>query len=57
MNALGWIVMLTSWIVILCIAGFCLWKVLAVRPENIHAPLDIDTGDLDGKGKAHSAQR
>jgi len=57
MNALGWIMMLASWTVILCIAGFCLWRVLVVRPENIHAPLDIDTGDLDGTTTAHGARR
>ena len=52
MNIPGWIMMLTSWTVILSIAGFCFWRVLVVRPENIHAPLDIDTGDLDGKEKS-----
>ncbi len=44
---LGWSVMLLSWSAILMLCCFCFWKILHTRRDNIHAPLDIDTGDLD----------
>ena len=45
MHTLGWIMMIMSWVVILWLAGFCFWKILVTKKENIHAPLDIDTDD------------
>jgi hypothetical protein len=47
MNALGWTIMLVSWCSIFALCGFCFAKILGTAEENIHAPLDIDTGDAD----------
>jgi hypothetical protein len=45
MNALGWCIMITSWLCILLLCGFCFVKILLTSKKNIHAPLDIDTHD------------
>ncbi len=46
----GATVMFTSIGVVLCLAGFCLWRVLTLPPleeEYLKGPLEIDTGDTD----------
>ena len=48
MNALGWSIMLTSWLFIFLLCGFCFARILRTGKQNIHAPLDIDTGDTNG---------
>lgn len=48
MNMLGWMLMGISWLAILSLASFCIWKILTVKKGNIHAPLDIDTGETPG---------
>ena len=47
MNALGWTFMCVSWGAIFLLCGFCFWKIITTKKKNIHAPLDIDTGDSD----------
>jgi len=49
MHASGWIIMTVSWGAILLLCGFCFWKILVTRKENIHAPLDIDTDSSDDR--------
>ena len=51
MNALGWIIMGISWGAIFLLCGYCFFKVITTKKENIHAPLDINTGDLDNPEK------
>ena len=45
----GWIVMMTSVGFVLCLTGFCFYRVLftSKTTEHMHAPLDIDTHDAD----------
>jgi len=47
MNAWGCLILGVSWVTILTLCVFCFCKVMKTPRENIHAPLDIDTGDLD----------
>lgn len=51
MRLSGWLIMCGSWLVIIGLSLYCTVKVLTTRKENIHAPLDIDTGDLEQNGK------
>ncbi|MCX7846610.1 MAG: hypothetical protein N2595_01040 [bacterium] len=44
----GWILLVVSWGVIVGLCVFCVVKVLTTQRANIHAPLEIDTGDLPG---------
>jgi hypothetical protein len=49
MRLSGWLFMVGSLGFVLVLTAFCFYKVLA-RPsatEHMHAPLDIDTHDLD----------
>jgi hypothetical protein len=52
MTALGWTFMCVSWGAIFLLCGFCFWKVFSTKKQNIHAPLDIDTGDSDNPDDA-----
>lgn len=49
MNALGWIMMLSSVGSVLALTIFCLYRVLTLPPAEVEhlrtAPLEIDTGD------------
>lgn len=48
MTVLGWILMLVSTTSVTSLVVYCLAKVLSLPPvevEDMHAPLDIDTGD------------
>ena len=48
MNAQGWIVMLTSVSMVLALVSYCMVRVMslpAIEMDDIHGPLDIDTGD------------
>jgi len=47
MNDLGWTMLIVSWGAIISLSAFCFYKIMKVKKDNIHAPLDIDTGDLD----------
>ena len=47
MTESGWIVLFVSWGSIIFISVFCFRKIMKVKKDNIHAPLDIDTGDLE----------
>ena len=50
MNAQGWIVMLSSVGVVLSLVSYCMVRVLTLPPvemQDIHSPLDIDTGDTE----------
>jgi len=47
MTTLGWIILVISWGAIIALSVFCFYKILKVKKDNIHAPLDIDTGDLE----------
>ena len=47
MNAWGCLILGVSWSTILILCVFCFCKVMSTTRKNIHAPLDIDTGDLD----------
>ena len=49
MTALGWLLLVVSCGTVTALVVFCFWRVL--RPpaprEELHAPLDIDTHDLN----------
>jgi len=49
MTALGWILLTVSCGTVTWLVGFCLWRVLRLPDpgEELHAPLDIDTHDID----------
>lgn len=49
MTAGGWVMMILSVGVVLCLTGFCFYRVLRTpkSTEHMHAPLDIDTHDAD----------
>ena len=49
MNAGGWIVMILSVGFVLSLTVFCFYRVLHApkTTEHMHAPLDIDTHDVD----------
>lgn len=52
MTPAGWIFMLSSIGFVLALVGFCFYRVLrAPRAGRFHAPLDIDTGDLEEERK------
>lgn len=42
----GWLFLVFSWALIISLCTFCVVKVLLTQRANIHAPLEIDTGDL-----------
>lgn len=48
MTLAGFLFMSISILIVLSLAGFCYWKILS-KPDTpeMHAPLDIDTGDLE----------
>ncbi len=45
----GWVIMITSMTCVVALVSFCYYKVLThpESTEHMHAPLDIDTHDLD----------
>ena len=48
MTITGWILMLVSTTSVTALTVYCLVKVMSLPPvevEDMHAPLDIDTGD------------
>ena len=49
MNAIGLFMMVLSYGVVLSLVVFCFYRVLTTPDvvEHEHAPLDIDTGDLN----------
>ncbi len=51
MNALGWLVMITSVGSVLALTAYCLHRVLTLPPAEVEsldtAPLNIDTGDTE----------
>lgn len=50
MNASGWIFMLASVSSVTALVVYCFYKVLSLPPseeEDLHGPLDIDTGDRE----------
>jgi len=49
MTASGWIFMLASVGFVVGLISYCFWRVLTkpATAEHMHAPLEIDTGDLD----------
>jgi hypothetical protein len=49
MTALGWLFLTVSCGAVTAAVVCCFWRVLRLprASEEIHAPLDIDTGDLD----------
>ena len=47
MTNLGWTMMIVSWGSIIFLSVFCFYKIMKVKKDNIHALLDIDTGELD----------
>jgi len=46
----GWLFLVVSWALIISLCMFCVIKVLLTQRANIHAPLEIDTGDLPESG-------
>ncbi len=55
MTNLGWIALFVSWGAIISISVFCFHRIMKVKKDNIHAPLDIDTGDLgEDSDKEHN---
>ncbi len=47
MQPIGWIIFIVSNAVILTLVTFCFYRVLTIPKEHMHAPLDIDTHDLE----------
>ncbi len=47
MTNLGWTMLIVSWGAIISLSIFCFYKIMKVKKDNIHAPLDIDTGDVE----------
>jgi len=48
MQPAGWLVMLLSIGSVVTLVSYCLYRVLSLPPvdmEEVHGPLDIDTGD------------
>lgn len=48
MEPIGWVMMIVSIVIVLCMITFCLVKVLtlpAVEMDEIKGPLEIDTQD------------
>lgn len=48
LSAAGWTVMILSVGAVLCLVGFCVFRVLTLPPveeETLKGPLEIDTGD------------
>jgi hypothetical protein len=33
MNAAGWFLLIMTWSAVICVAGFCAWKMLSLSPE------------------------
>lgn len=51
MNAYGWAMFIISNVVVLVLTGYCFYHVITLPKEHMHAPLDIDTHDLDSTGE------
>ncbi len=51
MSAAGWLLLGLSCGTITALVTFCYWRILTApaAPAEMHAPLDIDTRDEDGK--------
>lgn len=49
MTAGGWVLLMISCGTVTALVTFCFWKVLQLPApeEELHAPLDIDTHDLN----------
>jgi hypothetical protein len=49
MTALGWLLLIVSCGAVTALVAFCFWRVLSLPAptEELHAPLDIDTHDLN----------
>jgi len=49
MTALGWLLLIVSCGTVTALVAFCFWRVLSLPAptEDLHAPLDIDTHDLN----------
>ena len=46
----GWTIMVTSLLAVVLMNVFCFYRVLTISPDDVqdlNAPLEIDTGDLD----------
>jgi ABC-type nickel/cobalt efflux system permease component RcnA len=38
----GWLMLVLSWVAILCLAVFAVWRTLRAKPRELSAPLDIE---------------
>lgn len=50
MNTSGWVFLLVSVTSVMALTVYCFYKVLTLPPseeEDLHGPLDIDTGDQE----------
>jgi hypothetical protein len=49
MTAGGWVLLVLSCGTVTALVLWCFWKVLTMPPpgKDLHAPLDIDTRDVD----------
>jgi len=47
MEPLGWVIFITSNVLVVGLTAYCFYRVLTIPREHMHAPLDIDTHDLD----------
>jgi len=57
MTLSGWILLIVSWSMIISVCAACFWRILTSQRENFHAPLDIDTGDLNNPGAPQGPSR
>lgn len=46
MNTQGWIIFIIANTAVISLIAFCLYRVFSIEQEHMHAPLDIDTHDL-----------
>ncbi len=46
MEPAGWIILITSFAVVIGLNVFCFYRVLTLPKEHMSAPLEIDTQDL-----------
>ncbi len=42
MQLSGWLMLAVSWGGVLALTAFCLWRTLAVKPQELSAPLELE---------------
>ncbi|MBN2327843.1 MAG: hypothetical protein JXR73_11875 [Candidatus Omnitrophica bacterium] len=47
MLPIGWILFIVSNAIVISLVVFCFYRVFTIPKEHMHAPLDIDTHDME----------